>query len=297
MPHSFNSNSTFYKNINKILYRLSLIKNYYVLKKKVLNCAKKSDHNTSCILFTTHKCASTFIGPLFYNLLKKSQYEFVDYESVIARLGDDLALETPYNKALQAFLEENYSDLYSLHERIYAPQRIPLDFPGRKKFKHVFFLRDPRDVLVSDYFSIAYTHAVPRNTETGEEFIAIRKKAERLGIDAYVLDEAETWIKPLFRQYKHLRDSAESHIYLKYDLFAESTLQFVELLSDYLGLKPSAKVTRLISDLANPIQKKERMRHQRSGKSGQYLDKLEAETVRKLNSLLAEELSEWAFPT
>ena len=43
------------------------------------------------------------------------------------------------------------------------------------------------------------------------------------------------------------------------------------------------------------ILKVEVMKHKRSGKTGQYLEKLHTDTVEKLNHLLAEILAYWEF--
>ena len=260
-------------------------------------CAKlvKADANRnkpcSAIFYTTHKCASTFVDRLFELILKNSDYSFVDYAGAILQAGDKLDVGTPYEN----FLEQTYSDLYSLQGKIYGPQRKPLDFPGRDKFKHIFFLRDPRDVLISSYFSSGFTHREPSNTADREVFINKRKNIQQIGLDVYTLEEANSWIIPLYRQYKQLRDTSESNIYLKYDLFIENTSEFIQKISKYLNINPSKKNIDLLVGEANPIQDVEVMKHQRSGKTGQYLEKLHPDTVEKLNYTLAKTLADWEF--
>lgn len=261
------------------------------LKRKLIDASVNLNRPRSVIFYTTHKCASTFIQKLFNILLKNSDYEFVNYAGAIWRAGDKLNVGSPY----EPFLEKAYSDLYSLHGKIYGPQRQSLDFPGRNKFKHIFFLRDPRDVLVSSYFSIAFTHGEPLNTISRERFLSRKNQAKDQEIDSYVLKQAEEWILPLYNNYKNLRETSDSYIYLKYDLFVTNTPEFLKKISEFCGLNPIQKDIDFLNKEANPVQKVEVMKHKRSGRTGQYLEKLHPATVEKLNYILSGVLSDWEF--
>lgn len=262
-----------------------------VVGRKVLQADKNLTKPRSAIFYTTHKCASSFVGNLFDLLVKNSQYELVDYPSSIWALGNKINPGQNY----EAFLEKAYSDLYSLHGKIYAPQRKYLDFPGRERFKHIFFLRDPRDVLVSAYFSLGFTHSKPKNNASLNKFIQTRNDIQSQGIDNYVLGDAESWIIPLYKQYKHLRETAEESIYLRYDLFAYDTAEFIKKISDFLQLEISEKNIESLIRKARPVQATEAMKHKRSGRSGQYLEKLQPTTIDKLNNILSEILLDWEF--
>lgn len=264
---------------------------YQKLHVKLVNVYANRNQPRSVIFYTTHKCASIFVERLFELILKNSDYSFVDYAGVIARAGDKLDVGTPY----EAFLEQAYSDLYSLQGKIYGPQRRSLDFPGRNKFKHIFFLRDPRDVLVSSYFSSGFIHREPLNTIDREKFVSKRRNIQEIGMENYILDEAEKWIIPLYKQYKQLRDTSETNIYLKYNLFVEDTSEFVQRILDFLSINPAKKDLDVLIKEANPVQNIEVMKHKRSGKTDQYLEKLHPDTVEKLNQTLAETLTDWEF--
>ncbi len=274
----------FKKKIKKDIYNNNL-QNQII---KAFVNLKKPD---SAIFYTTHKCASTFVYRLFDVILKNSEYEFIDYAGAIFSAGDKLKIESPY----ETFLEQAYSDLYSLHGKIYGPQRQYLDFSGRNNFKHMFFLRDPRDVLVSSYFSNKFTHAEPLNTVHRNQFLEKRENTKTKEIDSYVLEEAEAWIYPLYKQYWELRVTAKSYIYLKYALFVEDTPEFIQKICEFLDLHPSPEDIDLLTQEASPTQDIEVMKHKRSGKTGQYLEKLHPSTVEKLNHFLSDVLYDWEF--
>jgi|GEM_PF-1663785 len=249
----------------------------------------------SVIFYTTHKCASTFAQRLFEVMARNANYELVDYAGAIWGAGDRLSkIETPY----EIFLERAYSELYSLNGKIYAPQREYLDFPGRHKFRHIFFLRDPRDVLVSAYYSFAFTHAEPSRSLDRDDFLAQRSKMQQQGIDDYVLEQAEQWILPFYRNYQKLRDTADDYLYVKYSLFINDTAKFIQQIADYCDLNPSTSDINFLVQEASPVQTTEKKKsHKRSGKTGQYLEKLRPETVDKLNEILADVLRDWEFET
>ena len=282
--------------LSKLSHKIVTKIHSVTLQKKIINVYKNTENPKSAIFYTTHKCASSFVPQLFSVILKNSDYELVDYAGAIWHLGNKFNLGTPHIDCLQNFLEKSYSDLYSLHGKIYGPQRVPLDFPGRDKFKNIFFLRDPRDVLISAYFSFAFTHPEPLNDISRKEFLERRKRLQEQGIDQYVLEESKTWVVPLYNKYKHLRDTAQNSIYLKYDFFTAQTPEFIERIAEFLELNPSQEEIARLTTKANPVQKIEVMKHQRSGKTGQYLEKLHPDTVDKLDHILAEVLSDWEFP-
>lgn len=264
---------------------------YNKLQYQVIAASANLNKPHSAIFYTTHKCASTFVARMFDVILKHSEYEFVDYAGAIFGAGDKLNIGNPY----EMFLEKAYSDLYSLHGKIYGPQRRYLDFPGRNNFKHIFFLRDPRDVLVSSYFSLGFTHAEPLNNIERNKFMKKREDIKEKELDNYVLEEAEAWICPLYKQYQSLRKTAKSHIYLKYDLFVEDTPEFIKKISAFLSLHSSPEDIDLLTQEASPVQNVEVMKHKRSGKTGQYLEKLHPSTVEKLNQILSDVLHDWEF--
>jgi hypothetical protein len=261
-------------------------------QRRLKRARKNLDRPVSVFFFTTHKCASTFVsGPLFRQILKNSNYQYEDYAAAIWRSGDELDLGGSY----ESLLSSAYSDLYSLRGSVYGPQRRYLDFPGRNNFRHIFFLRDPRDVLVSSYFSEAYTHPVPASAAGRDRLDQSRKETKNLELDDYVLAKAESWIQPLYNEYQTLRESADDSLYLTYDQFIDNTKGFLARLCDFLDVEPGAETIKRLARVADPVQNTEVLKHKRSGKSGQYIERLYPETVQKLDRILASELRYWDF--
>jgi len=279
------------KSKKRLLYNF-LNEERWDARKRILNSWEEQHKPDSVILFTTHKCASMFMETLFTIISKGSEYKVVDYASIIYGLGDKVDIGSPY----EDYLSANYYNLYKTKGEIYAPQRRALDFPGRTRFKHIFFLRDPRDVLVSAYYSFGYTHSTPTNTEHIAKFEKSRNKIKEQGIDDYALEQVETWIKPLYEDYQKLRESADNYLYLQYDLFKDNTTSFIQKIGNYLDIQIDDTTISKLIEIAQPTQTVENQSsHKRSGKSRQFVEKLTPETVGLLNEKLASVLAYWEF--
>ncbi|AFZ49070.1 sulfotransferase family protein [Dactylococcopsis salina PCC 8305] len=247
----------------------------------------------SVIFYTTHKCASVFVNKLLSCITKNSDYRLKNYSSAIWSLGNQIDVGSPY----EDFLEKAYDRLYKTKGEIYAPQRRPLDFPGRENFKHIFFLRDPRDVLVSGYYSFGYSHKTPKAEKQKQKFNETRVKIREQGIDNYACEAAINWLLPLYDKYRELLETSDTHLYLTYDEFKDDTTRFIQKIADFLEVNVPEKEIQEIANEASPVQQnKDIMQHKRSGLSQQYLTELESDTIQKLNETFAEVLSYWNFP-
>ncbi len=263
------------------------------IKQRLLLAHKAIEKPKSVIFFTTHKCASSFMTQFFMMVANDSDYKIVDYASSIWGLGDALDIGSTY----EPFLENNYDRLYFQTGEIYTPQRHPIHFPGIENFKHIFFLRDPRDVLVSAFYSFGFSHVLPQNTSAKNTFLQEREKMQQGSIDDYVKKAATEWILPLYQQYQDLRESSNANLYLSYDLFNTNLPNFIDELSHFLNFTPTEKkIQKVIKANSKGISSEESpSKHRRSGKSGQFQEKLLPATVTYLNELLGDTLTYWKF--
>ena len=266
---------------------------FLAAKERVLEANNRPKTHKSFLFFTTHKCASTFVTALLEELADQSDYETFNYASAYWELGD--AVDSA-GLHIRKFLPQNYDMLFRQYGEIYGPLRFPVEFPGRENFKHIFFFRDPRDVLVSSFYSWAYTHPEPLNTKAREKFLEKRAKLSEEGIDAYVLRQAQEWILPLFTEYRELAETVPDALFLTYDEFSQHTDVFLRKVTDYLEIDLSEESIEKLSNFASPIQKgAPKLEHKRSGKSGQWKNELKPEIADELNRILAPILDYWGF--
>lgn len=226
-------------------------------------------------------------------MCQDGHYQLCNHARVLGAFSDDLEV----NGAFEQFLEDAYDQLFRHRGYIYAPQRKPLDFPGRASFRHIFFLRDPRDVLVSGYHSFAFSHKPPPQPAAAAAFHERQKLFQQMGIERYAREKCDEWIKPMFASYRKLRETSETNIYISYDEYREDPSNVLDRIANYLGVSIDPVVRDEIARRAAPVsqQVKDGL-HKRSGRSGQFRAELSAETQDFLNNRLAEDLAYWKFP-
>lgn len=264
--------------------------------KKQLRIIKKLNYpvksmSESIIFFTTHKCASNFSSEILKSIEHISEYNLYDYGALLGSLSNKLNLGHEF----EPYLNKNYTHLFQPYGELYGPQRMPLSFPGIDDFKKIFFLRDPRDMLVSAYYSFGFSHVVPESELIKKNFLEKRKSITDDSIDNYVLKNSLDWAKPVYDHYELLKNSTKHSLFLKYNLYTDSTEDFLNKIFDFINIDGSSEIKRLI-ELANPIQNiTQSNSHQRSGKNSQWKYELQEETQYKLTKILEHQLNYWGF--
>ena len=263
-------------------------------QKRVLNKYKPKSNSEidSFIFFTTHKAASNFTNQILKEVEQISEFELYDYGALIGSISEKLNITDQFEE----YLNENHKTLFKLNGEIYGPQRLPLNFTGINDYKKIFFLRDPRDVLVSAYYSFGYSHVEPDSTSMIDSFLKKRATIQNQTIDEYVLQEMERWIKPAYMNYKKLRlESTNDVLYLKYNDYIENTEGIVNKILTFFGLENRDLAKRLAMS-ANPITRlEEKDQHKRSGKNNQWKTHLKQSTQDELNIKLKDILEFWDF--
>ena len=145
----------FLQNNFNFLYRIYL---KLVVKKKFRteidffekeNNIESQNNKKSILFFTSHKSASTFFDN-FFDVIKNLQ----DRTCINVDQYNTFILNNKFNK------QEKFLGKFKNSGYIFGPIRNYLNIPKIYEYKIVLFLRDPRDVLVSDYYSIKYSHNV-----------------------------------------------------------------------------------------------------------------------------------------
>ena len=245
----------------------------------------------SIIFFTTHKCASNFSNEILKSIEHISEYNLYDYGALLGSLSDKLKLGPQF----EPYLNKNYQHLFQPYGELYGPQRMPLSFPGIDSYKKIFFLRDPRDMLVSAYYSFGFNHVVPKTPLIKKKFLEERKNIINSSIDDYVLKKSLDWAKPVYEQYELLNNSSKHSLVIKYNLFTNNTEDFLNKIFDFVNIDESSEINRL-KKIANPIQfTTQNNQHQRSGKNSQWKYELLEETQYKLTKNLEHQLNYWGF--
>jgi hypothetical protein len=161
--------------------------------------------------------------------------------------------------------------------------------------RRVFMFRDPRDALVSLYFSDAYSHSLPGGEGEAAEaarayFRAKRERTLATDINDYVLNEAASLDRAFMAYAEVLRSPMtltlryEEHVFQKKRMIAKIARHFG------LPLAPEA-VERLLAKVDIVPAGEDMRKFVRAVIPGDHRRKLRPETIDRLDQILRESLA------
>lgn len=231
----------------------------------------------SILFFTTHKCASTLIVKIIKELCLKHKVVPVDIDGyVITHTNNDKTVFEDEGFMKRVFRPKGY---------YYGALRYFRSIPDMEKYKTFLMLRDPRDVITSMYFSIAFSHTV-----FNDKLVEKRKETQKKTIDEYVLESI-----PRFRKrYEEYVDNVldrENTLFLKYEEMVADFPSFLKKMSNWLGVYDKSIIDRWTKEISFAPRKEDKHSHVRNVQPGDHLNKLKPETIEVLNRELKDVLS------
>lgn len=160
------------------------------------------------------------------------------------------------------------------------------------KFKKILLIRDPRDILVSHYFSMKNSHVIPQG-EMGIKLLEHRKTIQNMDINEYVLDKAQTF-RNIFNSYLKIEDDLlktfryEDVVFNKTE-WIRDILEFLELDLDPSKIESIAKKQDIFPTVETPNS------HIRKVTPGDYKDKLNLATIQTLNKIFNQTLVKYGY--
>ena len=177
----------------------------------------------------------------------------------------------------------------------FIPPRF--EIPILKSAKSVLLVRDPRDMLVSHYFSTKTSHPAPSGTlKTGMKDVPLREVAQRLAIDEYVLDFAKFYLRHMSRYIEAIRqDQGNFRIYRYEDVIFNKRAWIADMCDAFDWPVPNSTIND-IADRNDVIPSSEdQAKHIRQATPGDYKRKLQPETIERLTEMLAKELDYFGY--
>ena len=225
----------------------------------------------SIYFFSTHKCASTFLNSLAKNLADFENKRHIDIETYLA---------TNPQKRDELYASKSFCEhILSRKGYYFGVFRYPfLHLPHPTNQKIVLVLRDPRDILTSQYFSIAYSHPLLTS-----KFIQKRKNALEIGIDRHVIEMSDRFLNT-YNGYLKNYIGRNDVLLVKYeDMVSDFGNVLVKIL-DFIEHPEKAKALSYWTS-NNPfvINGENAARHRRKITPGDHKEKLKNETISFLN--------------
>jgi hypothetical protein len=227
---------------------------------------------------------------------------------IIARLLGEQGYRTVWPNRYAFFGDSPYFEDLSPAElarnrNVRAPKRVFVAAVARPfevaevlaATRQILTVRDPRDILTSDYFSIRYFHPAPSAADKTAEFHAKRADATARGLDGYVLEEAPR-LRATFERYAAIGRRDTCLAVLRYEEFIEDFPSWLAALERALGLPHDpGRAGRLGALAPQRPTAEQRDRKIRSGRTGQFRDKLAPATIAALDAEFAPVLEAFGY--
>lgn len=175
------------------------------------------------------------------------------------------------------------------------PHRLATTEPYVRALK-VFMHRDPRDAIVSQYFSDAFSHMLPDQASTGEreKFMEKRHAAQASDIDAWVLENAPSLGRTLEAFAPVLRDP--SCLVLSYEAYVFEKRALIDRVLAHFGWAADEdEIASLLAEIDVRPQSEDPKRFVRKATPGDHRDKLKEETVAALDRVFAGALQTFGY--
>jgi hypothetical protein len=244
-------------------------------------------------LLSARKCGSTLFNNIAEALAKANRLRYVAVADQF--FAENVRVED-YRKdpALVRVLQPG---------NVYGGFRdMPLAFLESELFltsPKLLFVRDPRDALVSEFFSLAFSHPIPPASSAGDDVtrLMLQQRAAALltGIDASVIDRAGMMAKTLL-QYAPIV-GLPSTVVLKYEDYIFRKKELVSMIAQRFGWSVDGQLTNLILKWADVRPQREHPAALiRRVTPGDHREKLRPDTITTINETLRPAMELFDYP-
>jgi hypothetical protein len=165
------------------------------------------------------------------------------------------------------------------------------------RYRVLLTVRDPRDILVSQFYSIRYSHAPPGGGDRKSEFQRLREIALSQDIDTYVLEHAEK-LRATFLDYIDCLFPLPDNVrVLRYEDMVESFEVWLDALLSHceLGITSTLRSELIEESALTKRRKEDPSKHLRKGKAGDHAEKLSPRTIAALDRMFCDILKAFGY--
>ncbi len=160
-------------------------------------------------------------------------------------------------------------------------------FPNMQRTARLFHIRDPRDILISEFHSIGWLHTIKDWTT---EELARRKRMQELTVDEYVIQEPEISKYPLVQRFAPLiellesgRGTANDVTLVKYETMVPEFGNWLREVCPLIGISKESDREFLCQKYRAEFEPDSPTSHKRNVTPGEHGRALKPETIEVLN--------------
>lgn len=240
----------------------------------------------SVVFITMHKAGSSFVNDAIRDLLVPAGRVHVDFATE--------AFENGFNEAEYCVSRASALATPGYYFGAFRGAYVQ-GFENLSKNRVVIQVRDPRDCIVSLYFSQRFSHPDPGNGEYRQEFNEWRAKVAAQEIDEFALGRAIPYERRMLVILDLLKKYPEA-LLLKYEDMVLRFDDWFRTLANFLDVPVAPAVENSIRRMAAyDNQSEDVTRHKRQVIPGDFMRKLKPETQAALTRQLEPQLRRFRY--
>ena len=280
------------------LKRVPLVKQYVVNQQfRIERQLIAHNHHTNCnhpsiLHFSVNRAATQYVK----SILRRCA---VVNDLTNVRLHDyAFYCDIPYLNTLSREEMQSYVHLFKPHGYAYSVFGGMIEgIPQLDQYRTFLMVRDPRDILVSGYYAVAYSHINPGQTTKKRQFMALRQQAQAMSLDDYARQQCDR-LYETFERYQRLLVAPYSDVYItRFEDMVSDFPEWLSALLKYCKLDISEQLYQTLVEehVRKTPQTENIQRHVRKGIVGDYLEKLHPSTIEHVQTKCDKILSNFNY--
>jgi hypothetical protein len=239
----------------------------------------------SIVFFTHYRCASMMLVQRLNDLIEGLGYRQINYQGYVhpwpIEKREKFQRDREEHERVGRFVAQG---------RFYAPLRYFVDIPHLDQYKVLLVLRDPRDVLVSRYYSERFAHV-----RLDKGFLDHCRKVEDMTIEEFVVGYTDD-VGAHYRLFmEHAADLEHAHV-VPYEEVIADFAGFLRGVNEYASLgRSEEEILEIAGRESFSVSSEDKYSHKRSVKARNFEEKLPAETIAVLNRELGDILDHFGW--
>jgi Sulfotransferase domain len=245
----------------------------------------KSPETPSVYVFSLPKAGSVLLDNIMRALSEQAGVTYVSLMGSLFELG--LSEKDIPSAASKVFAYDGYCfGGFRAYPKTF-------EIPNLSTKKSILLVRDPRDMLVSHYYSMRSSHARPgKALTTSMKELPRREKALVMSVDEYALDLASYYARQFGRYMDVLEKHRDNFTVFRYEDVIFNKRAWVADICKAFGWALPERAINKIADKNDVIPRAENeAKHIRQVTPGDGMRKLQPETIETLNTLLEKQLA------
>lgn len=243
----------------------------------------------SFFLFGLHKSGSTLLDKIFTKVCLLKNLPYISIPSLTFQQGiPDRLWES--NNLVNSLIKDGYCyGVFRFYPNFFKSNKL---LEERRK---ILLVRDPRDAIVSAYYSFAFSHPLPPQGKMREQMINSRVQWQKMNIETFAVDRA-IQVKHYFNMYhQNLNQDSLLKIYryediiFKKDEWIKNMFNFLQLSLDVDQIAKIAKENNYFPKSEDPSK------HIRKVVPGDHKEKLSPNCIKQINEILSEVLERYNY--